>query len=406
MIKLLFLFWYDLKNKLNDTRAVIIMALVPFLMILLVGYAAVPLLRSHSLVEQFSVALVNQDNSLETRTMINHLESSEELSGLFLMEKVDYAEAMDLLTRNRVAAVIVIPPGFGESIAMGKNRPLELTGNQRRPLQSSLVRVVLQSAADLVTAAQSGVNTVYYYLRQAHVSGAELDRSLNQSIMSFMLSSLGRTRVLQTVHVSSLANLSPLEYYSVSFALLFLMLTGMISLKSTVTESEDGVVRRLLAQGVRPLQVVSARFFSLTLVLAVQFSLLLLLLVFFVDGYFRGQLFHLVLASAAAVAAAAGLLLLLACCTSNVTALNMLGFTLIAGMAITGGGIVPLAYLPEWLRPLQQLSFNKWAAQGLYQALFGTVSGLEWALGSTIILTATAVFSLCLSATVLKWKMR
>ncbi|MDK2934584.1 MAG: linearmycin/streptolysin transport system permease protein, partial [Clostridiales bacterium] len=106
------------------------MLLTPLLLIFLISYAISPLFYTNAYIEKFKIALVDRENSLETRTLINHFEKSDALKNLTEIIHTDYEQALKLIHKDEVAAVIVIPEHFSEDVAVGKNTPVTVIGNK------------------------------------------------------------------------------------------------------------------------------------------------------------------------------------------------------------------------------------------------------------------------------------
>lgn len=404
MSKIFILTLYELKMRLQDRKTLLILAVTPLALALVIGFGTASLRERGSFIERFSIALVNQDHSIETRTVLNYLENDDTLDEIFDLKRCDYEEAIEQLQADAVSAVIVIPPHFGAELAYGRSTALEIIPNHRRPLQCTVVDAVLQSLAGLVTAAYSGINTVYYHLTEFGVTRESLNAELNQAVLAFTLQSLGRTQVLRTVTLSPLNHLTPLQYYAVSLGLIFLLLGGMITLRPAHNGGAE-MARRLLARGASLLELVLARFIAMSVYLALPFIILFALLAIFEEGFRQGDPLSLLVVSTAAVASAAALFILISYLVSHATAANLVALFVIVFMSLAGGSIIPLVYLPPWLQALHLFSFNRWAAQGLYHAFF--ISGPAGAVyGSVAVLTAFTAVSLLFSVLLLKFRLR
>lgn len=403
VIKILYLAFYELKMRLQDLRTLIVLIVGPPALLYIIGYAAAPLWEQGSFIQRFTVALVNNDQSLETRTVLNYLENSEQIDEIFEIRRGEYEQAIAWLEEDAVAAVIIIPPRFGEYLAYSRSATLEVIPNHRRPLQFAVVDAVLNSMSNLVTATYSGINTVYHYLRETGISREQLDARLGSAVIAFTLQSIGRTRVLQTVTLSPLNHLTPVEYYSVSLGLIFLLAGGMTAFRPAFMGKD--VTLRLMAQGTGPLQLIMARFLSLALYLALPLTALFLLLSSLVETFRQGNPLYLAIIFIAVIAAAASLFIFITYLFSNVAVANLAALVIIIFMSLAGGSIIPLAYLPPWLEAVHLFSFNRWAAQGLYHALFIPGSPVE-VMTSAAILTALTAVLLFLSSYLLKRKVR
>jgi len=368
---------YDLKACLRDRAALALLIALPLSFVLLVAYGLAPRLEGDTFLEPFAVAVVDEDNEIETRLLIGQLTGSAGLSRLLEVVRLDEAGAMELLRQDRVAGVVVIPKGFVDGIRHGDNRAFTVVGNPRRPLQALVLKNLMQSAADLVTAAQSGVNTTYHYLSRAGASRESLDYWFNRSVSEFTLQSLGRTRLFTVTTVSATGAVSTLEYYSVALGTVVIMMTGLIGLH-LIGADQEGILRRLWAHGLSTTRFVIAKSCALAVLVLLQLAVTLSVPAWFLHGSFRGDLPWAVAVVVATATAVGALLVLIGSVARNAVTANLAALIVIAVSSLAGGSILPEPYLPPFLNCLGWLSINKWAVLGLTGTLFSAEHHSAW----------------------------
>lgn len=387
-MKVVWLVYYDLKTLARDWKTLALILLLPLTLVAITAYGVAPVLEQNAYVEPFAVAVVDLDPKWETRTLIRHFERAPAMADLVRVQRTDQEAAMNLLRSDQVAAMIIIPGGFTERMAQGENIPFTVVGNPRRPLQAAIIRSMMQSGADLVTAAQSGVNTVMHYLGAAGAGADTLDQAFARSVQDFSLQSLGRTRVLEVAVVSATAGATPFQYYSVALGVVFLLLSGTMALRS----GEGGRLLRLRAHGATAGQVAWAQFLGLTLLQYVQMLVVYLPLAALARGWFQGHPLWAAAVLLAVAAAGAGLLVLIGSLAPNAATANLLALTAIAVLSLAGGSVLPPAYLPPALRALGWLSPNRWAIDGLIHTVFRFDAGVALSsIGGLAAMAATAV---------------
>jgi ABC-2 type transport system permease protein len=370
MKQVISLVYFNLKDYILDVRTLLLMMFTPLVIILSLVYALSPLIEGDSFIESFDMAIVNKDNTLQTRTLIQQIEKSQQLKGLVRFIYVDEHEALRLLQENEIASIITIPRGFSADLAVGKNTPVKVVGNLQRPLQSVLTKAWMQSSADLVTAAQSGVNTVYHFLREADLSKKELNEAVNLSIIQFSLHALGRGEMYNIDIVSSINNLSPVQYYIISGGVILLLIWSFMIILAISGGKSAALEQRLISFGISSYQLLWSRFLSITIILFTKFLFIFTLIVM-LSSYDMGQhiIYFLVLALLVIMTMNA-MFLLLATIIEHMILRQLFGFFIILWLSISGGSIVPLSYLPEWINFLSALSINKWAIQGFSDVLY------------------------------------
>jgi len=370
MRQIALLVYYDFKIYLQDKRAIVLMLVLPLLFIMLVGYGAAPLLERNTFIEPFPVALVDQENNIETRTLINHFENTPAFQEMVQFIKTNREEALSLLKDNKTAAVIFIPEGFVSKMEHGENLPFTVIGNPRRPLQSAVIKNMMQSASNLVSAAQSGVNTVLHYMREAEVSRETYNYWYNKSVKDFSLRSLGRNEIFLVESISATGKIATFEYYSLAVGMVFLLILGMGGLQLIIRDKENGIFSRLKSHGLSIWKLLLSKVIVLSILQLVQLTAVFSLLSIFTTINYQGSIFWSLLVVMAIFAAVAALFILVAAVSPNTSAANLISLAIIAIFSVMGGSILPPAYLPGAFEYLGFFTINKWAMLGMVNAIF------------------------------------
>jgi ABC-2 type transport system permease protein len=370
MKQVMSLIYYNLKDYILDVRTLLLMIFAPLIILLCLVYALSPLIAGDSFIETFDMAIVNNDNTLQTRTLIQQIEKSEQLRGLVRFIYVDEQEAFRLLEENEISSIITIPSGFSADLAVGKNTPVKVVGNLQRPLQSVLTKAWMQSSADLVTAAQSGVNTIYHFLREADLSKEELNEAVNLSIIHFSLHSLGRGEMYNIDTVSSITNLSPVQYYMISGGVVLLLIWGFMIILAISGGKSAVLEQRLISLGISPYQLLWSKFLTITMILFTKFLFIFSLFIMLSSHDMGLHIIYFVLLALLVIMTMSAIFLLLTSIIEHMILRQLFGFFIVLWLSFSGGSIVPLSYLPVWIDALSSLSINKWAIQGFSNVLY------------------------------------
>ena len=183
----------------------------------------------------------------------------------------------DIWPTKEVGGVIIIPEDFTNSVAIGENRPVTVVGNGVMPLQAYIVKNTAQSAANLVTAAQGAINTIWHYDNEAGLSDSELDARFNEAVMDYMLTALARTAVFESVEAENGSSVTPAEYFTAALIVVFMMFAGMPGMKMLVSERAGGITARLAATPVRMWKVVLSKLLVSIMLLVIQFGIIILM---------------------------------------------------------------------------------------------------------------------------------
>jgi ABC-type Na+ efflux pump permease subunit len=107
----------DLKMFLKDWKAVLLLLILPLFFIYLFVDTLSSSLTKNSFVEPFKIALVDKEDSTQTRVLIKQL---DEIKIFKEVIRVPEDEAKMLISEDRIGAAIVIPKVFPEVSGMEK----------------------------------------------------------------------------------------------------------------------------------------------------------------------------------------------------------------------------------------------------------------------------------------------
>lgn len=356
----------DIKLFLKDWKACILLLAAPFVFISFFTYALTPYLNKSNFVEPFSIALADMENTPQTRMLTKQLDEMQ-IFGEVL--HTGEPEAIKMLSEGRVASVIVIPPEFTASVARGENKPVTVIGSSSKPLQSFIVKSLMTSAANLVSAAQSAINTIYHYNEKAGLKGKKLEERFNDSTMAFFLEALSRNEVFSEVEAYSKFNLTPVEYFTAALMVIFAMFAGMPGMKMLVSERTMGITKRLAAAPVKMWQIVLSKLAVSLILVILQFGSIIILTAVLFKSYWGAQASDALLLFGGLVFSISAWSVFVSSISRTSASADAIGNLGILTMAVIGGSIYPLSSMPDFVRGLSRLTINRWAMDG-FMVLF------------------------------------
>lgn len=394
----------DLKVFFGDWKAAALLIGLPFVFICLFLAALSPFLNHNRFVEQFGAAIVDKENSVESRMLISQFVNSEATAKLMKVSVMDEASAMKELDENKLAAVVIIPEGFTYSVSIGENKPFIVIGNKSKPLLSAQVRNYMQGAANLVSAAQSGVMTAFRYYEKIRSSDEFYDKKYADSIVYFSLKAMGRYNVFSERQISDIPDVTPAEYFTACLLAVFLMFAGLPGMKSLVNEKSLGITGRLTVSPVRGWQIITAKFITAFLLGIAQLLLIIILTSVIFKAYWGGPVWQILLMFAAVIFSSAAWAVFVAAIAPTPASADIIGNLGILIMAVVGGSIYPLTSMPDIVKRLSDFTVNKWAVQGFLVVFSGdrALSVLPFAgtllmIGCIFILLSIPLFKLARS---------
>lgn len=264
----------QLKEIFQQPISWVVLFIMPFALVGFLLYGLEHLFKSESLLPPFDVAIVDEDDTQHTRILIQQFQDDEELSDLITFRNMNEEIAQSLMEKNQIAAILKVPEGFTDGIRYGDNKSVTVIGNEQRPFQSALFLEMMNSAADLVSAAQSGVNTIYDYMVEIGYTKDYIQQVANETITDFTLFAFGRQQMFEKEEVETFQGVTPLKYYSVSGFIFLLLLTGLLTMSMT-TSTNRKIEERLRTFGVSTGSHIASTLITQFVILMMQAFLIL-----------------------------------------------------------------------------------------------------------------------------------
>ncbi|MDP4095111.1 MAG: ABC transporter permease, partial [Bacillota bacterium] len=372
-IRFLTLLKNDIKLFFKDWKAVILLLVMPVLFIALFIYVLTPYINKTSFVDPFPVALVDKEDTAQTRVLSRQLDEIELFSEVL---RVNDSEARELLGQNRAAAEIIIPQGFSESILSGENKPVTVIGNKAMPLQAYVAKNVVQTATDLLSASESALNTIDHFGSKAGINGKVRSKDYDDSMTQLLINALSRKEIFSEVQNSSQFDLTPAEYFTSGLIIIFLMFAGMPAMKMLVWERNYGISRRLASTPAKPYQIILSKFIVSILLSILQFAVIVAATAVFFHNYWGAPLKNILYIFAAIILAVSAWSVFVSAISKTTAAADAIGNLGILLMAVVGGSIYPLSSMPDFIKSISKFTINRWAMDG-FMVLFSGDNSLS-----------------------------
>ncbi|MCH1627844.1 ABC transporter permease [Fredinandcohnia quinoae] len=350
---------FQLKMIMKSWKTAITLLVVPMVFLAGIGLVCIHLLTTEERVQLFDIAIVDNDDTFETKYVIQQLVQSEHLTKLTNVIKTDETRANNLMDNNEIAAMIIIPEGFSSNVKIGENTPVKVFGNAQKPLQSQLVRHIMESAADFTSAAQSGINTIYEFTSIDPFTKKERKTEFKQSLLTYSLHVLGRGEPFQIIEKHNLFQTDIVQYYTLSLFLLLIMFWSYGFLLLVKGKTTQTLRFRLLSRGITDSQMTASTLPSLIVVLApITYAIAIPM-----SYWLTGNLFD--------IRMLAGILLILVTFLTFFIMLESLfhhqqiyqivGLVFILFGAIAGGFFIPTVFFPDWLEKVGSYTIQSWS---------------------------------------------
>jgi hypothetical protein len=349
------LFTMDLKRLLQNKAAILISVFAPLILVLLISLTVAPYFFSNVRAESFSVAVYNEDEDPLTRMILKSLTESDSLGGLISVEYVsDEREGLEALD-DGAAAYIRIPADMQATLQGGGRAQITYVGNADMPLEDALLFETLNSGVELVSYAQHAVNMVYYDSVDYGIDTETAASQFSSTTKIFFLNVLGRASLYEdTEETSPLGSALPVEYYAVSFLILFVALGAMPIARITADDHATGLIHRQLLSGNAPRTCFISRWLAGTVFSFIQFFVLAVALGLIAGAAskFSGNILTVALCGLLLCGFISLGMLLVGLLSRSAPLAVRVAFMSVLLFALLGGLIVPSAFLPQFVRDI------------------------------------------------------
>lgn len=373
----------DLRVAARDRAALVLMLAAPFVLTLGLGLVSGNLGgSSQSGVRDIPVILVDHDGEDLGRALVEAF-SSEDLQELLEPAQQDDEAASRLaVEEDAVAAAVIIPAGFSDSIIateageLGRPVAIEIYANPARPISSGVVEAVVQQFLGRVESAriagEVGVTQLLQYGLITPQEATEFGRQIG-----FEAISVSPDEAPVTLAVESMAGekqeqelFDPLAILAPGMAIFFLMYTVSYGGTRLLDERREWTLQRLLSTPTGAASVLGGKVFGIFLTGFAQLIILIFGTILLFDLNW-GNPFALLIIIAATVFGATGWGLLLAALARTPFQASSAGTAMMMLFGILGGSFIPAADFPEALRYLRLLTPNAWALDALAELAQG-----------------------------------
>lgn len=392
MNKVLFLAIKDLRVLISDKGNIFWVFGFPVLFALFFGAIYSGIGKQPS---GMKVAVVDEDNSDYSGSYISKLESYEALS----VVRLGRDEAISRIKTGKISVAVFLKEGFGDNLGAmfgGGENKLEIASDPSRKMESGYLQGLLAKAQ--FEALSDKFRDSKSFLAQIDMWRSDLASFLNaedNAIYSRFFDSLENliadvndegfnagfgNGILNVAEVKIERERKwPVTSFQITFPQA--MIWGILGCTATfavsiVKERTDGTFARLRIGPIGRVHILAGKglacFITCIFIMCVQYVAAKLI--------FRmpiGNLPLLVLAAFCTVLCFVGLMMFVCTIGRTEQSVGGAGWAMLMLMAMLGGGMVPLIFMPSWLRPFSHFSPVKWSIKALEGAVWRDLSFVQ-----------------------------
>ncbi|KGX83807.1 ABC transporter permease [Pontibacillus marinus] len=334
---------YEMRAALRRPAPLFLSFFIPILLLGLVLLSVYRLVPQNE--ENIQAAIVDLDQTFETKALVNQLSEDEEMKKALTLLPMSSEKADEDFKSGNLAGIITIPKGFSKSLRIGENDPIQVITNEKQPLSSNMLKLLLDSGAMYISASQSAVNTVYdLHIKELSDSG-ERSQKIQQAILTFTMFALSRNDAFSQEELKSGSRIGWKAHGLLAVLLTVISSFALFFHWFESKHAPSSLLLRLRSYHITQPQLFRVHwgkgFFLISIIGCVYWGL-------------ATQWSNLLSVESALVTIlmAAFMASLLACCRSliNHIGLRMVALLLVTLIGLGAGGVwVPSLYLPEYL---------------------------------------------------------
>jgi ABC-2 type transport system permease protein len=388
--------------------------------------------RASEQASAIDIAVVDEDRTPESEEFIKTLEAGPE----FDVSVLDRDQASDAVKHRKVVAYVVLEPGFGEAsrtIFWGQPPQVELGIDPARGAEAAMVEgILMKYASERMGRFFSDQDAQRDNIRRAKEAlGAEQDvppdvrRNLGQLFDDLDRFMTQESAYVDTAHsaaesfrgfgpleverkeVSVAAARGPQSAYAITFpqgVIWGLIGTAAGFAVSIVSERTRGTLFRLQTAPISRTSVLGGKAMA-CFISIILMSILLYTLAFFAFRLRPVSLPLLGLAVVSSAVAFVGVMMLLAVSGKTEQAVGGIGWAVLIVMSMLGGGMIPLFFMPSWMRTIGTFSPVKWSVLAMEGAVWRGFSLVDM-LKPCGILVAVGLVCFAVGVRVFDWTSR
>jgi len=302
-----------------------------------------------------TIAVVDLDDSLETRMILNAIAHDPGTGAMFDFVTLNAQDAKDYFENGYVAAIFTLPQDFGRDMRIGVNSPFSIYYNTERQLTAALVQMAAEIFADMLRSAQTGVYVSINYAREQDVTGGQLDIIMMAANMRFLGLIISRGDMFTHQALDLTYGLGIWDAY---FAAMFFAL--MLCASFVTTETQRRSLHRFFMIDMKNRGIPAITVFA---AVVASNAVVMLPLNIGVGIFAFGWSFHIVAVMAVGGLAFAAFAAMLVFLFDNAFSAGCFAAVVAAVSLVLSGGVIPIGFFAAGLRIASYGVLNTWLVQ-------------------------------------------
>ncbi len=281
--------------------------------------------------------------------VLNALEGMDSVQDAMEIIYADENEGDILLKNGEVSAHIIVPDGFLNGVIYGENIPAKVKLRDGSSIECMLTVNGLDSASEMLKISQSGVFALFDAVKGVCGDACDLDAVLNDANILFIDLIFSRGTMFKIRDTQMTGEIGTVDFILASAVISVLLLCSTALMGMFSRENKD-YYKRLSTLDVKGVSIVLAKFGASSVLLSVAALLICAVLLLTNSIYRADTLFMLI----PVIFACAAFEVLIVSVMNNKLSSVMTAFILTLALLFASGGIVPDAFLPDWILKISE----------------------------------------------------
>lgn len=356
----------DFKRMKANTLRLLVFSIQMVILCMAIGIAGSHILYADKNVQPFVLAIVDKEDSEWTHMIIDTIKQMETVTELCEIQMMGEEEAIKKLSRDEVMAIAIIPEHFVHDVMVGINTPLTIQKKDSTMIESVVIDKLIVAGVKLLSAAQAGIySTLDCYELYGTDEGASYHVLMQEINLIFAKKMLARNRMFEVEEVRATGAITTLEHYILSGFIVMMMLSLMLVMNIIEPLNERDMLMRYSVSKIKGCylviqKLISLSIFNIVLGGAILVGVMLLTRYSHLPISWQGSWQGLLGGVLGAIGLASmGLFIGLLLKGKETYSLFIFLITMI--QAFLSGGIVPSAFLPDFMTRLGHFTYNEYA---------------------------------------------
>lgn len=359
--------------------------------------------------ETLNALMESSDDVNPERIFFNDFLDSEEASEYIRYRIEDEARAMELLNKEEVSAIVILPEKFIYNMQINlltpfrNNVEIKIITDPDKTISGKVVQAIMDAYINTMSSVIIGKNVIIESAMTHNIGNDGFNNM--EEIME------GMTDVMESININIddvvLEGRKPIkssDYYAVAMMTMFILFAAGQGGRMLLEEKDNLTYGRMTVGGVSKLQILSGKFITVFIIALFQITVMITFSTFALKVQW-GDLSSVTLISISAAFAVAGLGSFVGALTysaGNYKMANTFENIIVQAMALLGGSFFPLDVMPEIMQKLSFLSLNGVALKAYLKIITGyhTIDILN----NILILALAGLVFIVLAVMVLKGK--